>query len=612
MYRALNEASSDVTFDQMYDMAKGVANVATGLKKGSKASEYSYSSLAKAASKMVAVFPVLASRTVSAETAQMVTKYIEQKMCSLFVLALQQANISTAKSGIEYLRQYHQNLNVGGDNINAIISTMDTWINAYEAGKINESGSISGVMHNVDDDIDVSSLFECDRDLEISARDVAEIMKIMQEQEKIVVYDTKLNPVSINDYVVKEFATGDYHVSVKPLSAFTEAKSNGLRSNYRTHVDNGAMDRDEAKQMQDDYDADAEYAYQRKKRRWEEKDRKASSTREYNRNKEHDEDRAQAAADRQRRIDREDRMDDERNADRQRRIDREDRMDRERSIDRWNAAQDRQRRIDREEKADRERAEDRAEARRDREESRRDRARRTASEDRARVTSGSNVSLKDFDVKKMNDAVPSMLVVRFYSKLDNGEVSTVPTEFIIGVKSKLIPVTTTEILRRIMNDNKDGKKFLKFMRVITGELSASNVIFGFSRMKDDIKSTKRKGAYGEIWNLLANRAEASREAVKHGVRNDFSAITTVLISQNDADELFREENFDISDPKNAYHFMQSYNLIAFAIADDATESLKIMMDDGEKNFEEYAYRMFERETKDGTYKKLINLMAASK
>ena len=576
MYRALNEASSDVTFDQMYDMAKGVANVATGLKKGSKASEYSYSSLAKAASKMVAVFPVLASRTVSAETAQMVTKYIEQKMCSLFVLALQQANISTAKSGIEYLRQYHQNLNVGGDNINAIISTMDTWINAYEAGKINESGSISGAMHDADNDIDVSSLFECDRDLEISARDVAEIMKIMQEQEKIVVYDTKLNPVSINDYVVKEFATGDYHVSVKPLSAFTEARSNGLRSEYRKHVDNYAMDRDEAKQMQDDEDADTEYAYQNKKRRWEEEDRAANRARDTAREKEHQEDRATSAADRQRRIDR------------------EDRAERERAEDRAEARRDRE------------------ESRRDREESRRDRARRTASEDRARVTSGNNISLKDFDVKKMNDAVPSMLVVRFYSKLDNGEVSTVPTEFIIGVKSKLIPVTTTEILRRIMNDNKDGKKFLKFMRVITGELSASNVIFGFSRMKDDIKSTKRKGAYGEIWNLLANRAEASREAVKHGVRNDFSAITTVLISQNDADELFREENFDISDPKNAYHFMQSYNLIAFAIADDATESLKIMMDDGEKNFEEYAYRMFERETKDGTYKKLINLMAASK
>ena len=591
MYRALNEASSDVTFDQMYDMAKGVANVATGLKKGSKASEYSYSSLAKAASKMVAVFPVLASRTVSAETAQMVTKYIEQKMCSLFVLALQQANISTAKSGIEYLRQYHQNLNVGGDNINAIISTMDTWINAYEAGrtsdKIHEAGSISGAMYNAEDDIDVSSLFECDRDLEISARDVAEIMKIMQEQEKIVVYDTKLNPVSINDYVVKEFATGDYHVSVKPMSAFTEARNDtydGGRA-IGTAADRQARSAADSKYSSGTEEWEDEYQAQRNRQRtivddkdYDEKKRDEQRRRDWAK-----EDREQEKRDR-----------------REARSDRNTARNEHRK-DRINAAIDRRRRMDREDRSDAEHEEDRKRA----EETRKNQA-------DARKYSGNNVSLKDFDVKKMNDAVPSMLVVRFYNQNDKGVISDVPTEFIIGVKSKLIPVTTTEILRRIMNDNKDGKKFLKFMRVITGELSASNVIFGFSRMKDDIKSTKRKGAYGEIWNLLANRAEASREAVKHGVRNDFSAITTVLISQNDADELFREENFDISDPKNAYHFMQSYNLIAFAIADDATESLKIMMDDGEKNFEEYAYRMFERETKDGTYKKLINLMAASK
>lgn len=593
MYRALNEASSNVTFDQMYDMAKGVANVATGLKKGSKASEYSYSSLAKAASKMVAVFPVLASRTVSAETAQMVTKYIEQKMCSLFVLALQQANISTAKSGIEYLRQYHQNLNVGGDNINAIISTMDTWINAYEAGKINdkihEAGSISGAMYNADDDIDVSSLFECDRDLEISARDVAEIMKIMQEQEKIVVYDTKLNPASINDYVVKEFATGDYHVSVKPLSAFTEAnRPAGLRKEYRDRLANDpTYSEDQAYQDQADKDADLEYERARLRAARDSNDRKVNSRRS---NEEY-----------QRRVNRDKKAEKEHDADRKQ-------SQAEHRKDRINAAIDRRRRMDREDRSDAEHKEDRDYLKDERQRA----ADSRANQADARKYSGNNVSLKDFDVKKMNDAVPSMLVVRFYNQNDKGDVSDVPTEFIIGVKSKLIPVTTTEILRRIMNDNKDGKKFLKFMRVITGELSASNVIFGFSRMKDDIKSTKRKGAYGEIWNLLANRAEASREAVKHGVRNDFSAITTVLISQNDADELFREENFDISDPKNAYHFMQSYNLIAFAIADDATESLKIMMDDGEKNFEEYAYRMFERETKDGTYKKLINLMAASK
>ena len=235
----------------------------------------------------------------------------------------------------------------------------------------------------------------------------------------------------------------------------------------------------------------------------------------------------------------------------------------------------------------------------------------------ARSSSGKNVGiLRDQDIKKMNDAAPALLVVKFYHsyKDDNGNtvVSNVPTEFIIGVKSHLIPVTTSEILRRIMNDNKDGKKFMTLMRAITGELKASEIILGMSRIKDDVKSCKVKGAYGDTWKLLANRAAAAREQIKQGKRNDFSAITTVLISQADADELFHEENIDISDPKNAIHFMRSYNLMGFVIADDATEVLKIMLDNGSGMFEERAYSMLERDNQDGKYKKLISLMASNK
>ena len=163
-----------------------------------------------------------------------------------------------------------------------------------------------------------------------------------------------------------------------------------------------------------------------------------------------------------------------------------------------------------------------------------------------------------------------------------------------------------------MNDNKDGKKFMTLMRAITGELKASEIILGMSRIKDDVKSCKVKGAYGDTWKLLSNRAAAAREQIKQGKRNDFSAITTVLISQADADELFHEENIDISDPKNAMHFMRSYNLMGFVIADDATEVLKIMLDNGSGMFEERAYSMLERDNQDGKYKKLISLMASNK
>lgn len=544
MNNTLNEAKSNLTFDSMVGMAKGTMNVATGAKKSGSKDEYSYSSLASAASKMVAVFPVLTSRTVSAETAQMVSKYIEQKMCSLFVLALQQANISTARNGIEYLRQYHQNLDTDNDDLGALIKVMDTWIGAYQAG-VAESASISGYLAT-NDDIDFDSIIESDRDLEISAKDVAAIMKIMQENSMIEVMDTKLNPVSINDFIVNEMANGDYHVSIKSYDVLNESK----RKKNRNNQDSAQDDADEAVRQGNAANA----------RRW----RDAQRTNDINLSQEEKEKR-----------------------------------EKEHEKDRRTAKWDRQRRIAREKKSDKEHDQ------------------RVKDEENARRTSGNNVSLKDMDVKKMNDAVPSMLVVRFYSMQtdEDGNVthqSTVPTEFVIGVKSKLIPVMTDEILRRIMNDNKDGKKFTKFMRLMTGELSLGEVLFGLSRVRDDVKSVRKKGAYGSIWNLLQNRALASSEAVKHGVHNDYSAISTVVISQNDVDNLFHEENFDISDPKNALHFMKSYNLISFIIADDATEVVKILMDDNSKEFEEYAYRMFERETKDGTYKKLINLMAASK
>lgn len=509
MYQPLTEGNSQ-TVNTVLDIASGVAKVAVGKK---KSGTYSYSSIANAASKMVAVFPVLASRTISADTAHMVSKYIEQKACTLFMLALQQANISTASNGIEYLQQFHQNLDIGGDNINAIISTMQSWLDAYKE-------SVEG-----EEEPYLDWMLESDNDLKISSQDMKQLLEVMKENANIKFYDTKLNPISINDYVVREAADGDYHVSLVSDKVFNEV----VRKEYReknipdddVNATNEKLSDEEKRiekakqekrqQLQDEDDADEEYAYKQKKRKWEEEDRNKKQ------------------------------------------------------VDATAAA--------------------------------------IAAKRGKTVT-----AFKDQDIKKMNDAVPSLLVVKFWSS----ETASVATEFIIGVKSKLIPVTTDEVLRRIMNDNKDGKKFNQFMRVITGELKATEVIFGLSRIKDDVLSTKKKGAYGNVWNLLANRAEAARAAVKHGQHNDFSAITTLVISQADADELYREENFDITNPKNAMHFMRSYNLMGFIIADDALGILRVMMDDGEKTFSEYAYRMLERETQDGTYKKLINLMAASK
>lgn len=517
MGNTLHEAGSD-TVDTIVQIAKGLSNVATN--KVANKSEYSYSSIAKAASKLIAVFPVLTSRTVSFDTARMTSKYIEQISCQFFMFALQQANISNAKDGIAYLRQFHQNLNMGDDNTDAVIAAMQSWIDAYTKGT-QESTTFADALNNeVLSEAMVDPFMMQSDDVKISASDIRELMHAMQESANIQFYDTKLNPLSIDDYVVREFAGGDYKVTVSPY-ILNEAKANKRKANNS-----------------------------------------------YNENKEqhrHEEEMNKILNDR---------------------------------MKTYQKAQS---------ERDKQDAENEKQQKEDQKSTSRDNDWRDANR-----MHNNTAFLKDQDIKKMNDAVPSILIVKFYQKNSNDAVSGVATEFLIGIKSKVVPITTTEILRRIMNDNKDGQKFLKFMRVITGELKASDVLLGLSRITDDVKSYKVKGARGDIWTLLQNRAVAAKEQVRSGKHNDFSAITTVLISQQDADELYREENFDINDPKNAIHFMQSYNLMGFAIADDSNEVLHLLLDNGSKNFEDISYRMLERETQDSTYKKLINLMAASK
>lgn len=414
-----------------------------------KRDAYSYSSTAKAASKLIAVYPVLISKTVSASTAQMVSKYIEQKGCIIIQLALQMMNISNAENGAEYLRRFHQNLNIGGDDVAAMASIINAMLGDVGTARSvqHNSATIAGSIINEKlNEFNLDSMFENNNSIKISNQQMKELMEMLNDTEKYQIYDTELNERSINDFIVKESA-GDYRVTFKSFNEDNSSTSD--KTIVKTQF------------------------------------------------------------------------------------------------------------------------------------------------------------LKDQDIKKMNSAVPSLIIVRFY----NSSTASVATEFIIGVKSKALAVDSNEILRRIANDNKDGKAFLNVMRAITGELKMTDFLFGLSRTREDLKSTKVKGAYGDTWALLQNRALAAKTAIARGQRNDFSAITTVVISREDADDLYKEENLDITDPTVAKHFMESYNLLGFAIVDDALESVKFMFDDGNRYFEEFSYRMLAKETETETYKSMLKLMA---
>ena len=93
-----------------------------------------------------------------------------------------------------------------------------------------------------------------------------------------------------------------------------------------------------------------------------------------------------------------------------------------------------------------------------------------------------------------------------------------------------------------------------------------------------------------------------------GSNNSYMAITTLCVSQEDVDYVKKEYNIDIEDPSNISPLFTNYNLMCVCIVDEALEVAKFMFDTGDGNWENYSFSSLEREDKDNTYKKVVNLM----
>lgn len=73
-------------------------------------SSYIDSNIAKSASKLTCIFPVIVSKAVDIEKAVMVSKAIERKAVSLLQMLFSAYNITNAQSATDYLRRFHKNI----------------------------------------------------------------------------------------------------------------------------------------------------------------------------------------------------------------------------------------------------------------------------------------------------------------------------------------------------------------------------------------------------------------------------------------------------------------------------------------------------------------------
>ena len=221
--------------------------------------------------------------------------------------------------------------------------------------------------------------------------------------------------------------------------------------------------------------------------------------------------------------------------------------------------------------------------------------------------------LLDSDIKKANEMQPSLLIIH-YSEVDPEISEIIDTRsFVAGVKSRLIPVSSSDIVDRIVVKNKTSLNFLNFVRATTGEISfMKDFILCIKQAKIDAKNSIKRGEAAEMWKTLESLAVKNRANKIRKSGNDASAITTLVINKETVNLIMKQYEINLESVPVARKILDEYNLLGIMIADESIETVKFLYD-GQDMFEEQAYSFLEKENSDSkAYKKIINLMGQNR
>lgn len=80
------------------------------------------------------------------------------------------------------------------------------------------------------------------------------------------------------------------------------------------------------------------------------------------------------------------------------------------------------------------------------------------------------------------------------------------------------------------------------------------------------------------------------------------------MSQEEVEYLLKYFNLDMNKTAVAAKILESYNLMDIVIADEGLELAKFLYDDGSNMYEILPFDALQKEAKDNSYKKVVNLL----
>lgn len=210
------------------------------------------------------------------------------------------------------------------------------------------------------------------------------------------------------------------------------------------------------------------------------------------------------------------------------------------------------------------------------------------------------------EVQKANELMPTTMMVNFTTKDDNSYYTTTG---IIGVKAKLYPVDAMDICNRIASKYKDSNSLFNLVRASTREISFfRDLAFAIDKARVDAVQMAKESNNAKMFKVLERRAQRNRfsSLLK---KNDASPITSLIVSQEEVEYLKKYNSVDMEKSYVTRSILENYNLMDIVIADESLEVAKFLFDDGDGVFETLTFDSLEKEAKDSSYKKVVNLMS---
>lgn len=217
-------------------------------------------------------------------------------------------------------------------------------------------------------------------------------------------------------------------------------------------------------------------------------------------------------------------------------------------------------------------------------------------------------TLTQNDINKANELLPTTMLVHFV-KVEGGV--KVKQTGIVGVKAKIYPVDSMELINKLSDKYKESNTLFNFVRATTREISFfKDFLFAVDKAKKDAfnVTSSNNPDNAKLFKVLERRATINR-FMKVLKKNDASPITSLIISNAEVDYISKYNFIDLNKANTAASIMSKYNLMNITIMDEVLEVAKFLFDDGDNVFETLPYDALQKEAKDNSYKKIVNLMS---